>query len=147
MGNLDDPVDPPVRWVRDHVRQYVESDGRHGHRWRGVTTLLLTTTGRRSGRARRTALIYGRDAERYVVVASKGGSDQPPQWYLNLAAEPLVRLQVGAERFDAEARTATGDERDRLWTLMSGIWPDYDKYRARTNREIAVVVLEPRGEG
>jgi deazaflavin-dependent oxidoreductase (nitroreductase family) len=145
MDDLDDPTDSPVGWVRDHIRKYVESDGRRGHRWRGADTLLLTTKGRRTGEARRTALIYGRDGDRHVVVGSKGGSPTPPQWYLNLVADPHVRAQVGPERFDAIARTAQGEERERLWAVMCELWPDYDQYQyqARTSREIPVVVLEP----
>src|SRR5437762_5051273 len=91
--------DSPSGWVAGHIRRYVETDGEDGHRWRGVNTLLLTTRGRKSGKLRRTALIYGRDADRYLVVASQGGAEWNPNWYLNLAANPEVRLQVGAEKF------------------------------------------------
>jgi deazaflavin-dependent oxidoreductase (nitroreductase family) len=146
-SQLDHPTDSPVGWVNTHIRTYVDSDGRRGHRWSGVDTLLLTTTGRRTGRGRRTPLIYGRDGDRYVVVGSKGGSDEAPQWYQNLVADPHVRLQVGDEVFDATATTAQGDERGRLWRMMSAIWPDYDTYRRRTTREIPVVVLERRPRG
>ena len=106
MGDFDDPTDSPVPEVRDHVRTYVESGGKQGHRWEGADTLLLTTKGRRTGEPRRTALIYGRDGDRYVVVASKGGSPKHPLWYLNLVADPHVRIQVGPDTMDAVARTA-----------------------------------------
>jgi deazaflavin-dependent oxidoreductase (nitroreductase family) len=143
VTDWDSPTDPPEGWARDHVRRYVETDGRDGHLWRDrVHTLLLTTKGRRSGVAHRTALIYGQDGDRYVVIASKGGAAEHPQWYRNLAADPQVAVQVGADRFRARARTATDDERRRLWTTMTGIWPDYDQYQRRTSRQIPVVVLE-----
>jgi deazaflavin-dependent oxidoreductase (nitroreductase family) len=141
VTDLSDPVDPPPGWQRDHVRRYVASGGADGHFWRGVPTLLLTTIGRRSGQARRTPLIYGRDGEDYLVVASKGGSDEAPLWYGNLVAEPNVRLQVGADTFDATARTATPEEHGRLWTTMAEIWPLYEAYQERTSRVIPVVVL------
>ena len=129
----------------EHVRRYRETGGEVGHIWNGVPTLLLTTTGRRSGEQRTTPLIYGRDGERYVVVASKGGAPRHPAWYLNLSAKPDVELQVAAERFRARARTAAANERERLWGLMAGIWPAYDDYQAKTEREIPLVVLEREG--
>jgi deazaflavin-dependent oxidoreductase (nitroreductase family) len=125
-----------------HVRRYRETDGEHGHDWRGAPILLLTTTGRRSGRERTHALIYGRDGEDYLVVASKGGSDTPPAWYVNLRANPEVEVQVLADRFRARARLATPEEKPRMWREMVGHWPPYDKYQQRTKREIPVVVLE-----
>ncbi|MGZ4389567.1 MAG: nitroreductase family deazaflavin-dependent oxidoreductase [Gaiellaceae bacterium] len=129
----------------EHVRRYRETGGEVGHIWNGVPTLLLTTTGRRSGEQRTTPLIYGRNGDRYVVVASKGGAPQHPAWYLNLSAHPDVELQVKDERFRARARTAAANERERLWTLMAGIWPAYDDYQAKTEREIPLVVLEREG--
>ena len=139
-------TDSPVDWVAEHMQRYLESGGEDGHEWRpGVPTLLLTTTGRKSGIKRRTALIYGRDTADYVVVASKGGSDEQPAWYLNLQANPEVEIQVFDEVLPAVASTATGEERERLWALMRQIWPAYDEYQTRTDREIPVVVLTPRG--
>lgn len=129
-------------WIADHLRRYLESDGEDGHLWRGVPTLLLTTTGRRSGEPRTLPLIYGRHGDAYVLVASKGGNAANPLWYENLVAQPRVRVQVAADRFEAVARTAAGEERATLWKLMTGLWPDYDTYQARTEREIPVVVLE-----
>jgi len=138
----EEVLDSPSSWVAGHIRRYVETDGEEGHRWRGVTTLLLTTRGRKSGKLRRTALIYGRDGERYLVVASQGGAEWNPSWYLNLDANPDVQVQVGAERFPARARTATADEKPGLWRIMTSIWPDYDQYQARCARDIPVVILE-----
>lgn len=128
-----------------HVEAYRESGGEVGHEWQpGVFTLLLTTTGRRSGDPYTTPVIYGEDGGSYVVVASRGGADTHPDWYHNLEAHPEVEVQVGSEVMKATARTATGDERSRLWAMMAGIWPDYDTYATRTDREIPVVVLTPR---
>lgn len=142
MTDLDNPADPREGWAREHVQRYVATDGADGYWWRpDVPTLLLTTVGRRSGRARRNALIFGRDGEDYLVVASKGGSDTPPDWYVNLTAEPHVRVQVKGERFDATARTATAAEKARMWPVMAAIWPAYDQYQASTDRDIPVVVL------
>ncbi|MFV2113594.1 nitroreductase family deazaflavin-dependent oxidoreductase [Micromonospora sp. LOL_025] len=136
-------LDSPQGWVADHIRRYVETDGAEGHEWRpGVFTLLLTTRGRRSAKLRRTALIYGRDGDAYLVVASQGGDPRHPAWYLNLLDGPLVEVQVGAERFTARARTATAEEKPRMWSTMAAIWPAYDEYQAKTDREIPVVVLE-----
>jgi deazaflavin-dependent oxidoreductase (nitroreductase family) len=126
----------------EHIRQYVATDGEIGHLWNGATCLILTTRGHRSGIARSCPLIYGTDADVYVVVASKGGAPTHPGWYLNLQADPRVDVQVKAERFVAMARTAEGAERDRLWRLMTGVWPNYDEYTRRTDRRIPVVVLE-----
>jgi deazaflavin-dependent oxidoreductase (nitroreductase family) len=138
------PTDPRADWVRDHLHRYVATDGADGHEWRpGVPTLLLTTRGRRSGKLRRTPLIYGRDGDAYVVVASYGGSPQHPDWYLNLGDDPDVEIQVGDQVMRARAATAEGDDRERLWSRMTGIWPDYDQYQARTERVIPVVALEP----
>jgi len=139
-----DVADSPSQWVAEHVRRYVASDGVSGHEWSGVNTLLLTTRGRRTGKLRRTALIYGRDGDGYVVVGSKGGSHKHPMWYLNLRDHPEVHLQVGADKFVAKARTAVGEERSRLWGRMAVIWPEYERYQKRTSREIPVVVLEPQ---
>jgi deazaflavin-dependent oxidoreductase (nitroreductase family) len=145
--NDDEVFDSPTGWVARHVRRYVETDGRSGHRWSGVDTLLLTTRGRRSGKLRRTALIYGDDGSRYLVVASNGGAKRHPSWYLNLRDDPDVHVQVGADRFAARARTATTEEKPALWRLMSSIWPEYDRYQGRTERDIPVVILERVGDG
>jgi deazaflavin-dependent oxidoreductase (nitroreductase family) len=129
----------------EHVEAYRESDGEVGHEWKpGIFTLLLTTTGRRSGTARTVPLIYIEDGDAYVVIASKGGADTHPAWYLNLEADPEVELQVGAEVMRATARRASGEEETRLWERMAEVWPDYDEYAKKTDRPIPVVVLTPR---
>ncbi|MEU4550191.1 nitroreductase family deazaflavin-dependent oxidoreductase [Nonomuraea dietziae] len=137
-----DPTDSPVGWVAKHIQEYIETDGRKGHRRWGVTTLLLTTRGRVSGLPRRTALIYGTDGERLIVVGSNGGGEEHPAWYLNLLADPAVEVQVAADRFAARAVEADGEERERLWGLMAGLWKDYERYRTKTSRRIPVVILE-----
>lgn len=127
----------------EHVRRYLETDGEVGHDWRrGAPVLLLTTTTRKTGRAYTTPLIYGRDGDRYLVVASKGGSPDHPDWYKNLVANPNVQVQVKADRFTAQARTATPEEKARLWPQMAVIWPNYDDYQAKTRRDIPLVILE-----
>jgi deazaflavin-dependent oxidoreductase (nitroreductase family) len=126
-----------------HVERYRETGGDVGHIWkRGSKILLLTTTGRKSGKQTTTPLIYENDDDRYVIVASKGGAPEHPGWYLNLVANPEVELQVKDEVFPARARTAEGEERERLWQLVNRQWPDYDSYQTQTDREIPVVVLE-----
>ena len=127
----------------EHVRRYQETNGEVGYIWsNGAPILLLTTTGRRTGDPTTTPLIFGRDGDRYVVVASKGGAPAHPGWYRNLSKTAEVELQVKADRFAARARTAEGEERERLWRLMAEIWPPYDEYAQKTEREIPVVVLE-----
>jgi len=143
VSSQEEVFDSPVGWVADHIRGYVDSEGEKGHRWRGANTLLLTTRGRKSRKLRRTALIYGRDGDHYIVVASKGGAEKHPEWYLNLVVDPAIQVQVGPEKFMARARTASSEEKPALWRLMTSIWPDYDSYQQRTKREIPVVVLEP----
>jgi deazaflavin-dependent oxidoreductase (nitroreductase family) len=136
-------LDSPVGWVNEHIRKYVASDGAEGHEWQpGVFTLLLTTVGRKSGQPRRTALIYQPYGDAYVVVASHGGAAEHPAWYRNLDARNEARVQVQADVFPAKARTATGEERAKLWKLMTEVWPAYDEYATKTDREIPVVVLE-----
>ena len=126
-----------------HVRRYRETSGEVGHIWKeGSTILLLTTTGRKTGHLHTPPLIYARDGDRYVIVASKGGAPEHPGWYRNLVKNPDVELQVLDEVFPARARTAEGEERERLWRLANEVWPHYDEYATKTDREIPVVVLE-----
>jgi deazaflavin-dependent oxidoreductase (nitroreductase family) len=143
MTNREEVFDSPQGWVRSHIRNYVESDGQKGHLWRGLPTLLLTTRGRKSGKLRRTALIYGRDGGSYLLVASNGGAPNHPLWYLYLVENPAVELQVGADKFAGRARTATNEEKARLWQLMSKIFPHYDTYQAKAGRDIPLVIVEP----
>jgi deazaflavin-dependent oxidoreductase (nitroreductase family) len=127
----------------EHVRRYRETGGEVGHIWREESTvLLLTTTGRRSGDPTTTPLIYAQDGDRYVIVASKGGAPEHPGWYLNLEKTPEVELQVEDQVFPARARTASGEEREQLWRKANAVWPHYDEYAEKTDREIPVVVLE-----
>lgn len=135
--------DSPSSWVAEHIQKYVETDGEQGHIWNGVPTLLLTTKGRKTGELRRTALIYGKHGSSYLVVASKGGADDAPAWYLNLSANPEVQVQIGPEVLNARARTATEEEKPELWSRMAEIWPAYDEYQTKTQRPIPVVVLDP----
>jgi deazaflavin-dependent oxidoreductase (nitroreductase family) len=138
------PIDPQAGWVADHVRLYADSNGAEGHHWRpGVSTLLLTTRGKKSGAARRTALIYAADGDRYVVTASYGGSPTHPDWYLNIEADPEVVVQVGADKFRATAERDTPETRAHLWELATAVWPDYNEYATKTTREIPLVVLTP----
>jgi deazaflavin-dependent oxidoreductase (nitroreductase family) len=142
MAQDGEIFDSPTGWVNRHIKEYVESGGERGHHFQGCDTLLLTTRGRRSGALRRTALIYGEDAGRYLVVASNGGSPGHPAWYLNLVADPDVTVQVGPDTFAARARTATEAEKPALWRLMTKIFPTYDAFQAKTARAIPVVILE-----
>jgi proline iminopeptidase len=127
----------------EHVRRYRETGGKVGHIWRhGSTILLLTTIGRTTGEKRTVPLIYAKDGDRYVIIASKGGAPDNPGWFLNLEKTPEVELQVESDVFRARMRVATGDERARLWTKATAVWPPYDDYAKKTQREIPVVVLE-----
>ncbi|MFL5911369.1 MAG: nitroreductase family deazaflavin-dependent oxidoreductase [Gaiellaceae bacterium] len=127
-----------------NVLLYKASGGRIGGRFKGAPVLLLTTTGRKSGKRRTTPLLYGEDAGRYVVVASVGGAPKHPAWYLNLSGDPEATIQVGRRQLGVHAAATAGDERARLWTLMTRLYPRYDEYQAKTSREIPVVVLTPR---
>lgn len=144
MPQTEKVYDSTRGWVARHIHDYVSTGGKKGHRWNGAHTLLLTTRGRTSGKLRRTALIYGTDRDRYLVVASQGGAKRHPNWYLNLLEEPEVTVQVEADVFAARARPATAREKPRLWRLMTAIWPEYDRYQARTSRDIPVVIIERR---
>ena len=135
----------PGDWVRQHLERYLETNGEEGHIWNGVPTALLTTRGRVTGNPTTTPLIYGRDGERYLLAASRGGAPRHPGWYRNLVRNPNVELQVLGDKFAATARTATPEEKPALWAIMTGIFPAYDEYQARTEREIPVVVIERKG--
>jgi deazaflavin-dependent oxidoreductase (nitroreductase family) len=142
MSEHEGISDSPVGWVAKHINRYVESDGKDGHQYMGVPSLLLTTRGRKSGKLYRTALYYGRDGDRYLLVPSNGGSDEHPSWYLNLIANPEVEVQVGAEKFSARARVATPEEKPALWQIMTSIFARYNTYQEKAGREIPVVILE-----
>jgi deazaflavin-dependent oxidoreductase (nitroreductase family) len=142
MADHEEINDSKVGWVAKHVHRYVESDGKDGQQYMGVQSLLLTTRGRKSGKLYRTALYYGQDRDRYLIVPSNGGSDEHPSWYLNLVENPEVEVQVGAEKFNARARTATPEEKPALWQIMAELFPRYNTYQAKVGREIPVVILE-----
>jgi deazaflavin-dependent oxidoreductase (nitroreductase family) len=131
--------DSPNTWVAEHIRRFVETNGNARP---SMNDLLLTTRGRRSGKLRRTALVYARDGDCYVVAASNAGADRHPAWYLNLVAGPNVTVQVGGQSFPARARTATPQEKPRLWELMVATMPSYRGYQEATSRDIPVVIIE-----
>ena len=151
MSDVNIPEGLPD-WIRDHVELYLR-DGEAGHYWDAsqaggegsLTTLLLYTTGRKSGRQSILPLIYRPTGDGgFCIIASKGGAPSHPAWYLNLDADPNVRVQVATESFDALARVAEGEERERLWSMMVDYYAPYTDYQAATDRQIPVVVLDPR---
>ena len=139
-----------IPWIAKHIELY-RSDPEKAHMWDSapmggpgvLPTLLLTTTGRKSGEPRALPLIYGTHGDSHVVIASKGGMPSHPIWYLNLEAKPECELQVGAVHVSARARTAEGEERERIWKKMAEIYPPYTEYQERAGRVIPVVVLDP----
>lgn len=139
----DVPLDSAIPWVAKHTQQYLASNGEDGHDWNGATTLVLTTMGRKSGKLRHNPLIYIEDSGNYHVVASFGGKPHHPAWYLNLDAEPEVRIQVGDQVMDATARTLPADEKSQLWEACVAMWPDYDEYQKKTERDFPVVEISP----
>jgi proline iminopeptidase len=141
-------------WMVEHANRYLASGGADGHIYEmsqpgrpqiRVPSLLLTTTGRKSGERYIFPLFYGAEGDSYFVVASKGGAPQHPGWYRNLLADPEVEVQAGTKKTKARARTATGEERARLWQKALEFWPPYADYQQKTQREIPVVVLDPIG--
>ncbi|MFE3176264.1 nitroreductase family deazaflavin-dependent oxidoreductase [Amycolatopsis sp. NPDC059090] len=142
--DLDRATDSKWDWVAEQTRAYLASNGAEGHESNGLYTLLLVTTGRKTGIPRRTCLIYGTSGDEFVVVASKAGADEDPEWFKNLAAEPSVGVQVGDRRFSARARVAAPDEREILWPQMANMFPLYDEYARKTDRVIPIVLLAPR---
>lgn len=148
---LDSPLVPKVMRVvsKAHVRVYRATGGRIGGRWRigsawrrGVPTCLLTTTGRTSGQARTAPLLYLRDGERVVLVASQGGLPKHPAWYHNITANPDVTVQIGSEVRALRARVAGERERAELWSKLLEVYADFDSYQSWTDRTIPVVVCE-----
>ncbi len=141
--STDDNYEPsPYDFVADHVEMYLSSNGEEGSEFIGFPCIVLTTTGRRTGKTRRAPLIRIRDGDTYVVIASMGGQPTHPVWYLNLTADPGVVVQDMADTHRLRARTVDGDERDRLWKLATSVYPEYDEYQTRCDRQIPVVVLE-----
>jgi deazaflavin-dependent oxidoreductase (nitroreductase family) len=142
-----------IPWIAEHIELY-QTDPEKAHMWDStplggpglLPTLLLTTTGRRSGKPRPLPLIYGEHGDSYVIIASKGGAPAHPLWFENLQATPECELQVAAKAVSARARVAEGDEREQLWRQMSQLYPPYDAYQeAAKDRQIPVVVLDPVG--
>ena len=139
-----------IPWIAEHIELY-KTDPEKAHMWDSgalggpgiLPTLLLTTTGRKSGEARSLPLIYGEHEGSYVIIASKGGMPTHPVWYLNLEAKPECDLQVGAKSVSARARVVSGDEREEIWKKMAEIYPPYLDYAKATDRLIPVVVLDP----
>ncbi|MEV0025758.1 nitroreductase family deazaflavin-dependent oxidoreductase [Streptomyces atroolivaceus] len=134
----------PAKWVAAQAELYESSGGTKGTTQLGVPCLLLDYVGRRSGAVRRTVLMYGRDGDDYLIVASNGGSDHHPLWYLNLLAGPAVDVRVGTERFPALAETLSAEEKERVWPHLVEVFPRYAQYRAGTDRDIPVVRLRRR---
>jgi deazaflavin-dependent oxidoreductase (nitroreductase family) len=131
-------------WSAEHRDRYLATDGEDGDTIDGFPALILTTTGRRSGEPRSTPLIFGETEGCHVIVASFAGLPEHPAWYLNLVSDPVVGVQVRGDRFTGHARTTTGSERDRCWRLMAAIFPMYEQYAAKAEREIPVVAIERR---
>jgi len=142
-----------IPWIAEHTELY-RTDPDSAHMWDSshiggpgvLPTLLLTTTGRKSGQPRALPLIYGESGGAFVIIASKGGMPNHPIWYLNLVANPDCELMVGSRPVSARARVAEGEERERLWKEMGELYPPYDEYQERAGeRTIPVVVLDPVG--
>lgn len=138
-------------WKTEHLEMYLESGGVEGHIVDTsdigghffTTTLLLRYVGRKSGRTITTPLIYADFAGEVVIVASKGGADHHPAWYLNVLDSEEVSFQIASQAFRATWRIAEGEERARIWPFMVGTFPPYDGYQSSTDREIPLVLLKP----
>lgn len=135
----------PWEWVRDQVALYERTGGREGGTLQGQPCVILTTRGRHTGRLRKSALMRVEHDGRYAVVASMGGAPKHPVWYLNLVADPRVTLQDGDTVLDLRAHTANEQEKKEWWPRATAVWPAYDEYQAKTDREIPLVILEPVG--
>jgi deazaflavin-dependent oxidoreductase (nitroreductase family) len=140
-ADLDRATDSQWDWVAEQTRTYLASSGTEGTEADGVRMLVLATTGRITGHPRRTCLIYGTSEDDFVLVASKGGADEDPDWFKNLQADPSVGVQAGTRRFTCRARLASPAEREALWPQMVGILPLYEEYAHKTDRPIPVVLL------
>jgi len=132
-------------WADEHVQRYLASAGEDGYEFlKGAHVIILSTTGRRTGRPRKTPLIRIPDGDRYLVVASQGGAPTHPHWYLNLAEHPDVTIQDRGEVRAYRAHVASPAEKRELWPKAVAEWPDYDDYQQRTERDIPLIVCEPR---
>ena len=128
----------------EHVRRYEETGGKVGHDWNGTSCLILRVKGRKTGELRKFPLIYGKDGDDYVLIASKGGYPKNPGWYENLVANPECEVQVWDRVIPVTARTGSADDKKRVWPIMTKQWPDYDNYQAGSPRDIPIVLLRPR---
>ena len=137
-------VDTDREWAKNHIDEYLATNGEKPVFRYNAPIVLLTTKGRKSGEWRRTALIGASHGDDVILVASLGGAPKHPVWYLNLQTNPRVWVQQGGDAFWATARTATDAEKPELWDLMVGLYPDYADYQKKTEREIPVVVLARR---
>lgn len=138
-------------WIQDHIELY-KKDPEAGHMWDSTVVggpgplpcLLLTTTGRKSGKQRTLPLLYTKLDDGFVIIASKGGAPKHPFWYLNLTADPNVEIQVAADIHSCLAEEVKDDRRDPYWQAMAKIWPDYENYQKKTDRKIPVIFLKPK---
>src|SRR2546421_12975703 len=135
----------PWDWVADQVELYEKTGGKEGAELTGQPCVILWTKGRNSGAVRKSPLMRIKDGDRYAVVASMGGAPKHPVWYHNVVADPHVSLQDGAELRDYTARVAEGEEKKEWWSKATEVWPDYDGYQAKTDRQIPLIILEPVG--
>jgi deazaflavin-dependent oxidoreductase (nitroreductase family) len=140
---MEEIVDSPSEWVAQHIRDYVRTGGAEGSRLFDNDVLLNTTRGRKTGRLRRTPVMYGCDGDHYIVVASYKGMPTHPCWYLNLVANPEVVLQVGPRVLAAKARTVTDDEREPMWAMMTLRFPTFVTYQEQTTRRFPIISMEP----
>ncbi len=130
-------------WARKQAEAFEASDGAEANTLRGVPIIVLTSVGAKSGGLRKTALMRVEHDGRYLIVASKGGNPAPPNWYWNVRGNPHVELQDGAVKRDYLARELSGDERAEWWPRATAVWPDYDLYQTKTDRQIAIFLLDP----
>ncbi len=135
----------PWDFAKDQVEIYERTGGREGKLLGDAPCVILWTRGRHTGQVRKSPLMRVADGDRYAVVASLGGAPKHPVWYLNLLADPKVTLQDGEQVRDYTARVATGDEKKEWWARATEVWPAYDEYQAKTDREIPLVILDPEG--
>jgi deazaflavin-dependent oxidoreductase (nitroreductase family) len=133
------------KWVRDQVQEYESSGGTSGTTLRDVPVIVVTSVGSESGKLRKNPVMRVEHDGSYAAVASKGGAPEHPAWYANLRDHPLVEVQDGPAKGDFTARELSGDERQAWWTRAVAVWPDYDEYQTKTDRQIPVFVLEPAG--
>ncbi len=142
MPNLEDFAGDFRAYNDAVVDEFRHNRGQVTGMFAGAPLVLLSTTGAKSGKRRTTPVVYTRDGDRIVVIASKGGAPSHPDWYHNLVANPDVTVELPDETFDARAVVPTGEERERLYRAQAGVMPNFDEYQKKTKRQIPVVVLE-----